>query len=684
VPKKTQKRKKIVTTEEIEGDEAETKIEEEEEEPKRKTELPYEVVEILNGDRQEVPPDLENWSMCIMRFSPKFTPDNKFELITGKIREVETLTSYKNVEDIIRREHRGGIYHVNVLNGLKQAATRAKIVIEGFPKVTMADMQHTAEKYPAVNEQGKKEEGAEYWRNKRAEYEAKAEAEKAKADYEKTTKKLQDDDEDEEDIDMNYRSPFAVPGFPQPGFEPIDRKALEAELEKKILDRFTREEELKENRRELKEMREELRRLREEGLKKPDDNGLNMKDVLKMMSDMTTKLVEAKTAPPAPQSEDKKIEAFATMLTGAMSSVNSMMMNTLQQTASAQQQILMETIKNAMSPPGDKDWKLELIEKGADTVKEFVGSIVDANKSKHEVQKKQLEVMGSGKIKPMMLPKGMIKTGKPAAPAPRPQPPRPATAPASAAAAPAAPAQASAAPQPDANAQEIFKRAEKLQQEAIAAYLTGTSPAFFARKTLDIAGQEVTMFLRESPTLESLRSLAFEQKGDEGVAEFDKYITNNAPARQWVETWLHEITLNFRPVAPDGTPIEEPQAPAPPTPPGAAQAAPQYQPPMPPGTEIDDADYEIEEEEFVDVDDYEAPLDYEAPMLTPPPVTFAEDAQVTFSPPDIEKNKKNIDGPESPESSMSGEPQTLVSSALKTGDGNEADGGGAAKNTPPK
>jgi len=653
------RKKKIVTTETLEGDEIDEKEEEkqetQEEGYRRKTPLPEIVQQILSGELDECPPEYQDWSMAVMRWAPKYTGDNQWVLVTGKIRDISTLTSYKDAEQITKNEHGGGTYHINVLDASKRLVTRCKIVIEGVPKVTRADMKNTEENYPNAGKDKGEESKADYWRAKKEEYEAKIEAEEAKKRYEKS---VDDDDDDDDGITA---PPFFLPGtqpggmgYGRPGMELVDRTKLEAQIRAEIADEFAR----KEERRELQEVREEMRRMQELIAHPPksQDGGIEMKEIFKMFTEMTNKLVEVKTAPPpvVPQGEDEKMKAFAAMITGAMQNVNQMTTNMLQSTATAQQEILMQTIKNAMAPQGEKDWKLELINKGADTVKEFVGSIVDANKSRHEVEKKKLDV--ASKIRPVMVPRGAIKTGAPPQ-APAPQPQR---------------VQQPQAPQPPQyqeispnRVKEIMSKAERLQQEAIAAYLSGTSPVFFARKTLEIGGQEVTNWLRENPHIDTLRQLAHEQKGDEGLAEFDKYITNNPPAREWVEQWLKEVVINFRPVDASGQPVQEEEMPET----GSMIYEPiegaefKVQEPKPP---VPASQPEEEEEEYVDIEDYEelpAPDskydDSGAPKLVVPEEAISEFLPV--DPRTEKKSEKKLGNEDGPKESPAGHGKTAES-----------------------
>jgi len=585
------KKVRVNRTEEFDEELPENEEEEEEDDgPKRKTKLPKIVEDILLGEITEVPPAYQDWSMHLMRWAPKYTSDNKWELITGRIRKIDTLTPYKDVEEVAESEHGGGTYHVNVLNEKGQIVTRRKFIIEGLPKVTREDMRHTTEKSPLLNNDDK-EEGADYWRKKKEEYEAKAEAMEAKKQYEKMSYRESEEEEDEDDY-RPVTNPFMVPSMTPPYQGPgyVNEEKLRQKIEKEVFEKFSRLEEEKEKNREIEVLRSELKELRLLLTEKANapDNGFTMKDAMKIMSDMTNKVLEARQATIPPASEDSKMSAFAAMITQAMQGVNTMMMNTMQQTASAQQEILMQSIKNAMAPPGERDWKLELINKGADTMKEFVGSIVDANKSRNEVEKKKLELYGN--IKPVMIPKNMVKTPQQSQAQQPPQPRQP--------------RQAQQPPQPrqpeyqevtEAQAREIMQRAEKLQHEAIAAYLSGQSPAFFARKTLQIAGQEVTNWLRENPNLETLRQLAHEQKGDAGLQEFDKYITNNPQARGWVEQWLGGLTETFHRVdKQSGEPIQQ-----------ATQHPRQH--------EIIQGNFKVEEpeddgdeeDEYLDIDDYE-------------------------------------------------------------------------------
>ena len=249
------RKKKIVTTETLEGDEIDEKEEEkqetQEEGYRRKTPLPEIVQQILSGELDECPPEYQDWSMAVMRWAPKYTGDNQWVLVTGKIRDISTLTSYKDAEQITKNEHGGGTYHINVLDASKRLVTRCKIVIEGVPKVTRADMKNTEENYPNAGKDKGEESKADYWRAKKEEYEAKIEAEEAKKRYEKS---VDDDDDDDDGITA---PPFFLPGtqpggmgYGRPGMELVDRTKLEAQIRAEIADEFAR----KEERRELQEV----------------------------------------------------------------------------------------------------------------------------------------------------------------------------------------------------------------------------------------------------------------------------------------------------------------------------------------------------------------------------------------------------------------------------------------------
>ncbi|MBD3264418.1 MAG: hypothetical protein GF375_04875, partial [Candidatus Omnitrophica bacterium] len=245
--------------EKTEEDEDEER-EDEDEGPKRKTKLPKIVEDILSGEITEVPPAYQDWSMNLMRWAPKFTGDNKWELITGRIRKIDTLTSYKDVEELAETEHGGGTYHVNVMNEKGQIITRRKFVIEGLPKVTREDMRHTTQKSPMANNDDNKE-GADYWRRKKEEYEAKAEAMEAKKTYERMSfRESEEDDDDDDDLGMPSPNPFMIPSvnppYQRPGF--VDEEKIHKKIEREVFEKFSRLEEEKEKNRELEILRNEL------------------------------------------------------------------------------------------------------------------------------------------------------------------------------------------------------------------------------------------------------------------------------------------------------------------------------------------------------------------------------------------------------------------------------------------
>jgi hypothetical protein len=272
-------------------------------------------------------------------------------------------------------------------------------------------------------------------------------------------------------------------------------------------------------------------------------------------------------------------EAAMQMILSQTQTSNTMMLTSMQETLKTTGEITRQSIMDAMSAgrevTEEKDWKQTALEKGMDLGKSFLSDIVSLNKEKLGLESKRLDLVGEGKLRPKVpraIPPGQQPqpAGPPAArPAPKPPQARPGApmpkAPSSPLGAPLpaqltqqTQAQAEAAGMTSDEVKVIYARAQALMQAAITEFARGREPEEFARKTLDIAGEDVTMWLMENEGLVTIKRMATEFGYEE---LFETWIESNPLAIQWIEKWLAAVTESYQFTEAEESPVEEVPAP---------------------------------------------------------------------------------------------------------------------------